>query len=77
MPAFNKGNWGARARIGLFIVASEAVPEAEWWRRCRAMAGCWDWRQSGARGAAGPRRHPLDAAAWLRETGRAPTPLPP
>ena len=23
-------NWGWRARIGLFIVASEAVPEAEW-----------------------------------------------
>lgn len=26
-----KDNWGWRARIGLFIVASEAVPEAEWW----------------------------------------------
>ena len=24
-------NWGWRARIGLFIVGSEAVPEAEWW----------------------------------------------
>jgi maleate isomerase len=24
-------NWGDRARIGMFIVASEAVPEAEWW----------------------------------------------
>lgn len=24
-------NWGWQARIGLFIVASEAVPEAEWW----------------------------------------------
>ena len=24
-------NWGWRARIGIFIVASEAVPEAEWW----------------------------------------------
>ncbi|MCB1739063.1 MAG: hypothetical protein KDK91_01735 [Gammaproteobacteria bacterium] len=24
-------NWGWRARIGMFIVASEAVPEAEWW----------------------------------------------
>jgi maleate isomerase len=24
-------NWGSRARIGMFIVASEAVPEAEWW----------------------------------------------
>lgn len=23
-------NWGARARIGMFIVGSEAVPEAEW-----------------------------------------------
>jgi len=26
-----KDNWGWQARIGLFIVASEAVPEAEWW----------------------------------------------
>ncbi|MBX9945782.1 MAG: hypothetical protein K2Y40_16995 [Reyranella sp.] len=26
-----KDNWGWRARIGLFIVGSEAVPEAEWW----------------------------------------------
>ena len=24
-------NWGMRARIGMFIVGSEAVPEAEWW----------------------------------------------
>ncbi|MCP5153525.1 MAG: hypothetical protein H6983_05135 [Ectothiorhodospiraceae bacterium] len=24
-------NWGWKARIGMFIVASEAVPEAEWW----------------------------------------------
>lgn len=24
-------NWGWRARIGMFIVASEPVPEAEWW----------------------------------------------
>ena len=24
-------NWGAAARIGMFIVGSEAVPEAEWW----------------------------------------------
>lgn len=24
-------NWGHRARIGLFIVGNEAVPEAEWW----------------------------------------------
>ncbi len=27
----NRDNWGWRARIGLFIVSSEAVPEAEWW----------------------------------------------
>ena len=27
----NKDNWGWRARIGLFIVGNEAVPEAEWW----------------------------------------------
>lgn len=24
-------NWGERARIGMFIVGNEAVPEAEWW----------------------------------------------
>ncbi len=24
-------NWGWRARVGMFIVATEAVPEAEWW----------------------------------------------
>ena len=24
-------NWGSKARIGIFIVSSEAVPEAEWW----------------------------------------------
>ena len=24
-------NWGWRARIGIFIVGNEAVPEAEWW----------------------------------------------
>ena len=27
----NRDNWGWRARFGLFIVSSEAVPEAEWW----------------------------------------------
>jgi len=27
---FNPDNWGSRARIGMFIVSSEAVPEAEW-----------------------------------------------
>lgn len=26
----NNDNWGFRARIGIFIVGSEAVPEAEW-----------------------------------------------
>jgi maleate isomerase len=29
-------NWGWRARIGMFIVGSEAVPEAEWWAMCPA-----------------------------------------
>src|SRR3546814_20297528 len=24
-------NWGWQARIGMFIVSREAVPEAEWW----------------------------------------------
>jgi maleate isomerase len=27
----NTDNWGWKARIGMFIVASEPVPEAEWW----------------------------------------------
>lgn len=27
----NSDNWGHRARIGMFIVGSEAVPEAEWY----------------------------------------------
>jgi maleate isomerase len=27
----NDDNWGWQARVGMFIVASEAVPEAEWW----------------------------------------------
>lgn len=27
----NRDNWGWRARFGIFIVASEAVPESEWW----------------------------------------------
>lgn len=26
-----RDNWGWQARIGMFIVSSEAVPEAEWW----------------------------------------------
>lgn len=26
-----RDNWGWRARIGVFIVGNEAVPEAEWW----------------------------------------------
>jgi len=27
----SRDNWGWRARLGLFIVSNEAVPEAEWW----------------------------------------------
>ncbi|MEZ5855328.1 MAG: hypothetical protein R3D67_11545 [Hyphomicrobiaceae bacterium] len=27
----HRDNWGWQARIGMFIVSSEAVPEAEWW----------------------------------------------
>jgi maleate isomerase len=27
----NNDNWGAEARIGMFIVGNECVPEAEWW----------------------------------------------
>ena len=30
-PLTHRDNWGWQARIGMFIVASEAVPEAEWW----------------------------------------------
>jgi maleate isomerase len=26
-----RDNWGWQARIGMFIVGSEVVPEAEWW----------------------------------------------
>lgn len=26
-----RDNWGSRARLGVFIVGNEAVPEAEWW----------------------------------------------
>jgi maleate isomerase len=31
MTATSNDNWGWRARIGMFIVGNEAVPEAEWW----------------------------------------------
>lgn len=31
MTQTSRDNWGWRARIGLFIVGNEAVPEAEWW----------------------------------------------
>lgn len=31
-------NWGWRARIGMFIVGAEAVPEAEWWAMMPAGA---------------------------------------
>ena len=38
-----RDNWGWQARIGMFIVGSEVVPEAEWWamvpldNACRCM----------------------------------------
>ena len=32
-------NWGWRARIGMFIVGNEAVPEAEWWAMLPPGAG--------------------------------------
>ena len=49
-------NWGDRARVGMFIVGSEAVPEAEWWAmlppnvslhaaRITAPAPWADWRE--------------------------------
>jgi len=31
MPMAQRDNWGWQARIGMFIVGNEAVPEAEWW----------------------------------------------
>ena len=51
-------NWGWRARIGLFIVGNEAVPEAEWWAmapsgvsvhaaRVTARAPWASWRTDG------------------------------
>jgi maleate isomerase len=30
----HRDNWGWRARIGMFIVGVECVPEAEWWAMC-------------------------------------------
>ena len=52
-------NWGWRARIGLFIVGNEVVPEAEWWAmapphvsvhaaRVTARAPWASWRGDGA-----------------------------
>lgn len=32
-------NWGWRARIGVFIVGNEAVPEAEWWAMLPSGSG--------------------------------------
>ncbi len=32
-------NWGWRARIGMFIVGNEAVPEAEWWAMVPPASG--------------------------------------
>jgi len=32
-------NWGWRARLGLFIVGHEAIPEAEWWAMTPPGAG--------------------------------------
>lgn len=31
VPMAQADNWGWQARIGMFIVGNEAVPEAEWW----------------------------------------------
>ncbi|HIF10822.1 MAG TPA: hypothetical protein EYQ81_13980, partial [Sneathiellales bacterium] len=52
-------NWGCRARIGMFIVGGEAVPEAEWWAmlppnvsvhaaRITATAPWAPWQEDGA-----------------------------
>jgi maleate isomerase len=51
-------NWGWRARIGIFIVGNEAIPEAEWWAmapngvsvhaaRVTASAPWAKWRDNG------------------------------
>ena len=53
-----KDNWGSEARIGMFIVGNEAVPEAEWWAmlppnvsvhaaRVTARAPWARWREDG------------------------------
>ena len=58
----NHDNWGWRARIGMFIVSSECVPEAEWWAmmppgasvhaaRVDAPAPWATWRDGGDGGA--------------------------
>ena len=57
-PTVKDDNWGWRARIGLFIVGNEAVPEAEWWAmapsgvsvhaaRVTASAPWARWRENG------------------------------
>ena len=59
-----KDNWGFRARIGLFIVGNEAVPEAEWWAmappgvsvhaaRVTARAPWATWQADGHKGRSG------------------------
>ena len=56
-------NWGSKARLGLFIVGNEAVPEAEWWAmmptgvslhaaRVTARAPWATWRHNGGAMAA-------------------------
>lgn len=60
-------NWGWRARIGMFIVGNEAVPEAEWWAmlppgvsvhaaRVTAAAPWAAWRDGGVELAEDVRR---------------------
>lgn len=57
-------NWGWKARIGMFIVGAEAVPEAEWWAmlpphvsvhaaRVTARAPWAKWRDGGGSGGSG------------------------
>jgi maleate isomerase len=54
-----RDHWGWRARIGMFIVGNEAVPEAEWWAmvppdvsvhaaRVTARAPWARWREEGS-----------------------------
>src|ERR1700690_2108709 len=73
-----RDNWGWQARIGMFIVGGEVVPEAEWWAmvppnvsvhaaRVTAREPWARWRDSG--GGVAVTTNGLDCAAALRASG--------